>query len=1241
MKKEIPDLLALHPKDLSDEEYLVYEPEFNKVFNDSFCRNVALSGPYGAGKSSVMEKVLKERNGLGEKWITVSLATFGGMDDCGATENSFSQSAVEAEVLRQMIHKIGTSKAPKSSFRKLIDRGRLFDAVVAALILAFICLTAYLASFPRELYSLQLCGVRGIALAIWLAIAGVGLYKLVRTKSFSRMIKRIKIFEAELEVTPSGSTSPYDRCVDEIVYLLNASHVNAIVFEDLDRFDSISIFEKMRSLNCLANDSRFCDAKKGKAVAPLRFFFLVRDGLFENPRDRTKFFDYVIPVIPYIDPNNALDIMRTSLNGVGISVDEGFLYQLSSYIDDPRIIHDIADEAYHYKKVLFAERSFSRGDPERLIALLAYKALFPRDFELLQVGRGYLYEVLNGKHRLIKAYEENAEEESAALRRELDEIDHQLKVSEDELICMFGAPMISAVSQHLSSVSAANTDPHSFLEKARNNHWASRGLQAIISELEDNDRYQARLLEVRGEKDRRSEVIRARLRRLEVEAEALRAKSIKQLIDELPDADALFYFEHDDLDREEDYEDLSMNEVVKSPSFPMLRFLVSSGFIDESYRRYISNFYSDSLCAEDDDFLSCIRQAKPVDSSYEPKSPREIVRRMDQGMFARQSIRIPWLVSSLLDSDEEWKIDEFMTSVMRADDVRFLARFIVSEQFNPKIFDKMFAYFNDPIAELLNDEGISPDDKRCFCKRYLTNGGDHVLYEEQDGAFIRYVNADSRFLEQDSRFDDSSIAERILQINYRAESIDFSCASSNLLDCVFDNRLFTPAPPIIEGFLHIKYGVSGGMAQGILISEALQLPDGPIKDVLSENMNYFVSSVVRESRVSLRDYPKFVVAVLNDDGVQAKTAEQYIDALADIEIGDISEVRSTGYRDMLLSALLVECNANNVLSFYRYSNDSISDNLARLIEVKGAPIDLTDAKCRSIGVDTADLMGEIVECESISPEVKNAVLKQCVFKFASLAIDSLEDGTIRTVIEANAIEMNGGMLDKFRLYKPNLTIDYILSDLDGFLALVGADSSDDPERMIEKDEVIALLESRVDIDKKLAALSCFDGVILLNENYDDEVNAAIIAEYISRDDLENLPLYYEKISDSYKDLVAKTLAKHADELIVDGIGFGWDLLCATLRHLKADRTQALRLLVRYCEKRGDGVSRGKMLRCFESAGLEDYQKLLKGSQRLISESSIDEDMLLYLNKLGMCGTISHEVNERGLRRVYPKGATKA
>lgn len=1237
---ESPNLLSLHPKNLSDEEFSVYKTEFEKVLNDPLCKNIALSGPYGAGKSSVIEKLKKKQTDHGEKWVTVSLATFKGANEKEQTGTDSERDAVEAEILRQIVHKVGTSKAPKSRFRKLDDRKWFVDAGIAGAVLAFAILSAYLASAFERLVNLQSSFLDQFAFAAWAIIVGLGLYQAVRSSAVSKFIKRIKIFDAELEITPKDSnSSPYERCVDEIVYLLNASEIDAVVFEDMDRFDSIDIFEKMRNLNGLSNDSRINDKKKSQEVKPLRFFYLVRDGLFDNPHDRTKFFDYVIPVVPYIDPNNALDITKGALCNVGISVDGGFLYQLSSYIDDPRIAHEIADEAFHYKAALLDKRKPMDGDLERLVAILAYKALFPKDFELLQVGRGYLHEVLCGKQRLITSFEKTNKEKRDELYSELEEIEHQLEASEDELICMYGAPQINGISRYTNH-NPENFDPHAFLEDVRSNSQFRYEIESLMEALKANERFQQRKLEARKDANRRSEVIRSQIDKIDKQHALLRAMSIKELVDELPNADALFNFDRNEINRGEDYEELSMEAVLNNPSFPMIRFLVSSGWIDESYNRYISIFYSESLCAEDDVFLSAIKQAKPIDLEYKPKAPQEIIRRMDRGMFSRESIRNPWLVSALFDTDDSEKIDLFMESVKRSGGIQYLAQFIASEQFNPKIFVELFAHYDDPFTELLNDEGISDNDKRCFCKRYLAHGGDSLLSDDPDGALAKYISNDPRFLEEDSRFEDSTIEKGIRAIGYRAEAIDFTTASRVLLDYVYENRLFAPNAFVIDGFLRLEQGAIEHMNNGTLITVAFRQQNGPINDVVFRDLDYFVSSVMREAQAPLVDAPECVIAVLNNENVRNETAVSYIGALEGVEIEDAAQVKSPKYRNLLLTFQLVECNAWNIISYYKWSDNSISDKLAGLIEHKGAPNGLDLEKCRTADVDGCDIIRQIVDCSEISVQNKKAFLQECGFSFSSYDIDSLSDETIRAMLEVKAIDMNGEMLDKFRLLKPNLILDYIFSDIDGFLSLVETDSLGESTRDIEESELLGLLSASIDVEKKLDALSYFNGSISLNPDYEEAVNDAIISEHFSQEDVPNLPFYYQKRSGMSKKLIAVKVAECSGAAIDEEVNLGWDLLCDALNALKEDRVRALQLLEMFCRCYATEGDRSHVLRCFKAAGLEEYIKLIQKSQSLIPVSDADDSMLLAMVNLQMCGTISPEINSEGLRRVYSKGGKR-
>ena len=64
-------------------------------------------------------------------------------------------------------------------------------------------------------------------------------------------------------------------------------------FEDLDRLEDPSIFIHLRELNTLLNNY---DGIKGRIV----FVYAIRDDIFTDT-DRTKFFEFIIPVIPIIN----------------------------------------------------------------------------------------------------------------------------------------------------------------------------------------------------------------------------------------------------------------------------------------------------------------------------------------------------------------------------------------------------------------------------------------------------------------------------------------------------------------------------------------------------------------------------------------------------------------------------------------------------------------------------------------------------------------------------------------------------------------------------------------------------------------------------------------------------------------------------------------------------------------------------------------------------------------------------
>ena len=65
---------------------------------------------------------------------------------------------------------------------------------------------------------------------------------------------------------------------------------------------------KLRELNEILNGYEVLN-KRGK----ITFVYAVRDDLFKKEAERTKFFDFIIPVIPVINSTNSDEVMKTIL----------------------------------------------------------------------------------------------------------------------------------------------------------------------------------------------------------------------------------------------------------------------------------------------------------------------------------------------------------------------------------------------------------------------------------------------------------------------------------------------------------------------------------------------------------------------------------------------------------------------------------------------------------------------------------------------------------------------------------------------------------------------------------------------------------------------------------------------------------------------------------------------------------------------------------------------------------------
>lgn len=350
---------------------------------------------------------------------------------------------LERGILKQLFYKVDAVKIPLSRYRKL-HHVNLWKYITGIMFLVMAIISGIYLLFPDEVVSVFTTYRDGIAsikeavarfIAFVIALLGVGYNIRYITSKFT--IKEISVGDISAQGEESSDDSVLNRNIDEMLYFFERTKYDVVFIEDLDRFNSTSIFIKLREINTILNQYDVIK-KRGK----ITFVYAVRDDLFQEETERTKFFDFLIPVIPVINSTNSGEVMRNLL-GMGEErkddkeypehdVSQKFVTLVSPYIGDMRILISIVNEFWIYKKTIKESQDVSLND-ENMLALMIYKNLCPKDFALLESEAGAVKEAFRYKAEACKKMQEKLNAEKTNLETEIIQLRQDIAKSIKEI----------------------------------------------------------------------------------------------------------------------------------------------------------------------------------------------------------------------------------------------------------------------------------------------------------------------------------------------------------------------------------------------------------------------------------------------------------------------------------------------------------------------------------------------------------------------------------------------------------------------------------------------------------------------------------------------------------------------------------------------------------------------------------------------------------------------------------------
>ena len=616
--------------------------------------NIAIAGPYGSGKSSVIETYLikQKRKDI----LRISLAAFNLEAMFKENSNHIDDEKLEAGILKQLFYSVDGNKIPQSRYRRIQSEPCWSNPLVAMIVMVILCTLAYYVSpdkvsnFINDIYSLPL----GCAIAVFIGLICLVWYSFTKFAGWFRKngnILEIKIFDkATVKNEKGNDESVFNKNMDEIVYYFERTKTELVIIEDLDRFESTNIFVALRELNNILNNYE-------KINGRVKFIYAIKDDMFKKEGERTKFFDFIIPIVPYISSTNSGEILRDRLkfdekeNQSRIyDISGRFISMISPYISDMRDLACICNEFNVFKNTLKGNQELDLND-EKMFALIVFKNLYPKDFAELEdeLSTSIVLTAFANKKNFIERKEELIEAKKTIENEKINAINKEALYSIRELkLALLGC--ITKYEFAIYNIKCGNNlypfsqiiedefDINQLKGKRFICHYYNSGTNYItIDNIEETVKqnggnYFERIEKVKKGLEACKEESRRVVEQYEQRINGLRAHSMKQIIEEF---DTKF-----------------LDETVRKNN--LLVFLLRHGYLDENYKNYINYFHPNSITKEEMNFILGVRNHRSeAGYSYTLKNLEQIFGRLQDFEFKQKETLNYDLVDYVLSEQEK------------------------------------------------------------------------------------------------------------------------------------------------------------------------------------------------------------------------------------------------------------------------------------------------------------------------------------------------------------------------------------------------------------------------------------------------------------------------------------------------------------------------------------------------------------------------------------------------------------
>lgn len=1092
-------------------------------------KNIAIAGNYGSGKSSVIKTFFEKIENKKYNPIYVSLAAFNkndyleksdkpnGKDSNKIKENQNRNEfyhTLEKSILQQLIYQANERDVPLSRFKRINKHSKLLlnigtIAVIAGAIFLILIL------FPNIIPKIQNNYINlakqipkrivNFLASIFLILVYLIVYKILFLITTKVNISRFKIKDAEVEIDDKPE-SIFNKYLDEIIYFFQATEHSVVVIEDLDRYEGNAsfIFQKLRELNTLINSSN-------QVKYEVDFIFAIRDDFFENYEERTKFFDYIIPIIPISSNGNSNEIMWKRLKHlqdsekISYRFDKNFIDDISIMIEDKRLIDSIINEFIIYKNKFNNEHM----DDKQLFSIIMYKNICPKSYVKLQIDNGNIVEIFKNKQIKLNKIIEELEDKKNELSNKKEEVKKESLKSIKEL----KFALISSIynfDQYTNYERKFELDNRTIsinefinldIEKISNStisfkterySYIHLGEDGVFRLFGNKSIFINRWKDIEKGKDLKLEELQNEIEEIDSKIRNIKKLTIKQLISQY-----------------------GTEDIYGKNTKSIEKFLITKGYITEEYKNYITLFVPGNLSKEDNEFFFAVKTGEILPYDYKLNNIKNIMKKLNESDFEEISILNFDLLNYLVTNnnfDKVLKIIQLLDTpsedTLQFIDV-FIERYTSSNSFINVLIENSTVLWRKIYKKIGNNQYI---DK--WIMRFLENEKSLKYVDEE---FIEYINKHKDIDKYAKSNQIEIIIDSFKKCNIRLSNIQ-QINNSDFLRQVCINKLYELNTTMLKLFLELNGNdISEFEEKNLTI---IMNCGNEIKEFVLENFEEYFNLCYSLNK-SNEDEKDSIVEILKNQDINIDIKKQIIrnERFDEYNIKDLDKELI----DTLIDEDKIKVDYNNILEIMVRENE-LKTNLINYISKH-----INEYSNQNINECESGYNREIIDlfirrfifCNEVTFDDFKILVK--TFNKKLNKMEEIEGQKLEYLIDNEIIEFNLENYDFIRNRELKKLLNFIINNIEQFVQNINEyNISEIQDELLVNKELDKEYKNKIvenidieELDNNTIIQLVFDGILVLE---DESIIERILedSEVLIKDKVDIIKMVLKNIDDGKK-----------------------------------------------------------------------------------------------------------------------------